>query len=159
MGAWAADGVGGAGTYRSRHPLIGRDTELRAIVAALRAPDRTLVTITGRDGSGRTRLGLAALAAIAPDLPGGAVFVSMLGTDDRPSLLSSLAALLGVTHDGGTTPESALERRLLQLPTAILCDDADGRDDLLAAVAELVLSGGGRLLASAHRPLGLTGSR
>lgn len=155
---WGVPGAAAAGAaYRQRHPLIGREAELRTIIGRLRSADASIITITGRDGSGRTRLGLAALAAIAPDLPGGGAVLSMASIDDRGTLLSTLAERLGVAHDGGSTPESAVEERLLQLPTAILADDADGRTELLAELARLMVAGDGRLIATARRPLEVPG--
>jgi DNA-binding CsgD family transcriptional regulator/predicted ATPase len=148
---------GGSTAFRRRHPLIGRDAELRAIVGLLRSADAALITITGRDGSGRTRLGMAALTAVAPDLPGGATLLSLAEVDDIGTLFAKLAGSLQVEPDSGSSAEGALRQRLLQLPTAILCDDADGRTDMVTALAELIEAGGGRLLASANRPLGLSG--
>ena len=145
------------GAWGSANVLLGREVELRAAVGRLRAADVPLVTLTGREGSGRTSLGAAALDMVAPDLPGGVLVLSMQALAGRDGITAALATALHLGHAPGTSMEAALAQRLGQLATAVLFDDADERRDEVQLLLELLRPGGGRVLATARRPLELPG--
>ncbi|HEU5104013.1 MAG TPA: hypothetical protein VFU22_33585 [Roseiflexaceae bacterium] len=58
-------------------PFVGRASELADISARLAAPDCQLLTVTGLGASGKTRLALEAVSAVAAHFPHGAVFVAL----------------------------------------------------------------------------------
>ena len=62
-------------------PLIGREADLGRLLALVRGGAR-LVTLTGAPGAGKTRLALAAAAALLPDFEHGVFFVPLAATRD-----------------------------------------------------------------------------
>ena len=67
-------------------PLIGIETSLATVVNSLRQPGVRLLTLTGPGGVGKTRLAMAAGAALLEDFADGVFFVP-LETITDPSLL------------------------------------------------------------------------
>jgi predicted ATPase/DNA-binding XRE family transcriptional regulator len=102
-------------------PMIGRDAELDALVAAVRAAARPVVTLTGPGGVGKTTLALAAAARVGPAFPGGIVVVEAAALTTAPAVLRAVAGALGVPEAGfgggvtGLVPYLAGRRVLLVL--------------------------------------------
>ena len=87
--------------------LVGRDDEVRAVSALLERPDVRLLTLTGPAGIGKTRLALAAAAALAPAFADG-VFALELAESTKPELLgAAIARAIGL--------EGTLARRMPKL--------------------------------------------
>ena len=81
-----------------RTTLIGRDTEVAAILAALRAGSARVLTLAGPGGSGKTRLALQAAAEADADFPGGVSFVSLGSLADAADVAPTLAQALGLSR-------------------------------------------------------------
>jgi predicted ATPase/DNA-binding XRE family transcriptional regulator len=71
--------------------LIGRDDDLRAVLASLRDPEIRVLTIVGPGGIGKTRLAIEAASQSQVDFADGAIFVPLAVTRD-PGLVPSLIA-------------------------------------------------------------------
>ncbi len=88
--------------------LVGRDAEVAALMATLRGPER-LVTLTGPGGVGKTRLALAAAAAVVGDFAGGVCYVSLAAVAGPDQVALEIADALGVQQSG----EGGLAERLV----------------------------------------------
>ena len=95
-------------------PFVGRQREVAALAALLRAERVRLVTLTGVGGVGKTRLALRVASALASAFVDGAAFVPLAAVVDRPDrqagrVLAAIAHGLGI-QDGHGHP---LRPRLL----------------------------------------------
>lgn len=139
--------------------LIGRDEELSDI-AELLGGEARIVTITGPDGTGKTRLAVAAGHALAAGFADGVAFVSLEPIRDAGDLLPSVARALGVREVGGRSLERGLEafvggRRLL-----LVLDDVEPAEGASAAIDTLVEACPElRVLATSREPLRLAAER
>jgi len=106
--------------------FMGRDKEIRALVALLSGAAPRLVTLTGPGGSGKTRLSLEVARSLlnVPHVFPDGVFVVDLAPISNPALvMSATAQVLGVPEDeagsdggpGKRLQEYLLDRRLLLL--------------------------------------------
>ena len=76
--------------------LIGREAELAALSAGLQDPEVRLLTVTGPGGVGKTRLAIAAAAAVRNAFPDGMAFVDLSPLTDAALVLPTIAGTLGV---------------------------------------------------------------
>jgi predicted ATPase/class 3 adenylate cyclase len=94
--------------------LIGRETEIAEIQAAVKA--HRLATLTGVGGVGKTRLALEVAAHLADEFPDGVWLFELAAVTDPASVPDAVAAVLGITQQPGKTVSesvaAALEGRL-----------------------------------------------
>ena len=79
-------------------PLVGREQELRELVALLSNGTR-LLTLTGPGGTGKTRLALQVAAELVGTMEDGVFWVPLIGLSDPELLTSELAQTLGAPDD------------------------------------------------------------
>jgi predicted ATPase len=79
-------------------PFVGRDGEVNAVVSLLRAEAR-LVTLTGPGGTGKTRLSIAATAAVVSDFRNGVFWVPLAAVRDPAVVGETIAATVGARDD------------------------------------------------------------
>ena len=160
MSTWAGESDAPPGADRRRRPrpprtsFLGREAEIASLLELLRSPDVGLVTITGRSGSGKTRLAAEVARRVGPDLRGGAVVVDCASIIDSDLVAAAVAGALDLRVVAGQRPEDALRRSLQYEPTLILADDLDH----VPAAVEVLLDilddcPGSHLLATAAAPL------
>jgi predicted ATPase len=89
--------------------FLGRERELGEVADLLRT--HRLVTLTGAGGSGKTRLGLQAAAALAEQVADGVWFVPLAALRDPALVEPTIARTLGVAEHGLT--EYLRARRLV----------------------------------------------
>ena len=80
-------------------PFVGRDAELAEVLDLLRRDDVRLLTLTGPGGTGKTRLGLQAVAAVSDQYRGGVYWVPLAPVRDPGLVLREAAHVLGLTDD------------------------------------------------------------
>jgi predicted ATPase/transcriptional regulator with XRE-family HTH domain/Tfp pilus assembly protein PilF len=141
-------------------PLIGRDQEVEAVCALLRAPAVRLLTVTGTAGVGKTRLALAVAAELVDEVADGVWFVRLSRLADPGLVLSTIAQTLGVTDQSGrpllaTLCASLRDKRLLLV--------LDNFEHVLGAASEvsalLSATTGLQIVVTSRTPLRLRGER
>ncbi|GAC1350566.1 MAG: hypothetical protein NVSMB27_34260 [Ktedonobacteraceae bacterium] len=78
--------------------LIGREQEVTEVSALLQRPDVRLVTLTGRGGIGKTRVGLQVATELLETFADGTYFVSLAAVTDPVFVIDTIAHLLGLEH-------------------------------------------------------------
>jgi len=112
--------------------LVGRDVELAELSALLAAPGTRLVTLTGPPGVGKTRLAVAAAAAVADRFADGVVFVDLTAVRDPALVPSAVAAALG----SRTAAADGLARALTDRELLLVLDNVE---HVLAAAPALAV--------------------
>ncbi len=80
-------------------PFLGREKELREVLALLSHDDVRLVTLTGAGGTGKTRLGLQVAAELVAHYPHGAWWVPLAPLRDPQLVLEAAGKVLGAKRD------------------------------------------------------------
>ena len=95
---------------RPASSFIGREREVRELVAAIRSA--RLVTLTGPGGSGKTRLALEAAATLVPSYKAGVFWIGLATLRDPTLVSEAIAQTLGAKNG---LAEHIGERELLLL--------------------------------------------
>ena len=89
-----------SGNLRPRpRSLVGRESEVVEVQAALRT--HRLVTLTGVGGVGKTRLALEVAARLADEFPDGVWVFELAAVTDPAAVPDAVAAVLGITQQPG----------------------------------------------------------
>jgi hypothetical protein len=83
--------------------LIGRDTEVSNVQAAVRS--HRLVTLTGVGGVGKTRLALEVATQLADEFVDGVWVFELAAVADPAAVPDAVAAVLGITQQPGQEPQ------------------------------------------------------
>jgi len=134
-------------------PLIGREVDLTALTALVRA--NRLVTVVGPGGVGKTRLALAAARHLQSSWPDGAWLVELASVTDRSHLPHALAQALRI--DAGDAQQMA--RQLQDRPMLLVLDNCEHLLHATAAFVETLLAHASALhiLATSQEPLHVAG--
>src|SRR5579862_4432566 len=100
--------------------FLGREREI-AQVKKLLAENR-LVTLTGADGIGKTRLALEVTSQVASSFEGGAWFVELASLADWTLVPRTVSGVFGLGEDGNGLTTDQLVHHLQPL-RALLCVD------------------------------------
>jgi excisionase family DNA binding protein len=117
--------------------LVGRESEIAVLVVLLRGPDR-LVTLTGPGGVGKTRLAVAAAAAVAGDFADGVCYVALAAIGDPRLVAPAIAHALGVRESGGAAMEKRLEAALRERRLLLVLDNFEQVIEAAPLVADLL---------------------
>ena len=141
---------------RQRSSFVGRDGDLRRVVATVR--DHRVVTLTGVGGVGKTRLAVHAAAELVGELA-NVWFVPLADVADPGDVESALAVAIGVT--GTSEPLSAAQMLLGAQPTLLVIDNVEHVVDHAAAMVDALTAACPELhvLATGREPLAIPGER
>jgi len=117
-------------------PLVGRDAALEQVGAALTRPGVRLVTLTGTGGVGKTRLSLAAAAALDKAFQHGVFFVALAAVRDAGVMWKTIADGLDVVGDGPAV--DAVSGYLRDRRALLVLDNLEQLDGAAGVVAGLL---------------------
>jgi predicted ATPase/transcriptional regulator with XRE-family HTH domain len=110
--------------------LIGRESEVEALVGQFVSGGARLVTVTGPGGAGKTRLAMEAARRLAARLPDGAWMADLAPLGDPSLVPATIAKALGVRDVGGRPILDSLMGALRERELLLLLDNCE---HLLAA--------------------------
>ncbi|MCK6624068.1 MAG: AAA family ATPase [Anaerolineae bacterium] len=125
-------------------PFIGREAELGQLrQLLLHEPDCRLLTLVGPGGTGKTRLALAAAAALLEAFPAGVYFVSLAPVGEPELIVSAIAEALAFNFAGAADPKDQLRTYLREKHLLLLLDNVEH----LISLPEAQRWGGAELLS------------
>ena len=102
---------------------IGRDRDVTAVAARLRAGSVRLVTLTGPGGVGKTRLAVEAARAVEGDFADGAYFASLASAQRPEDVPAAIVGALGAIPLAGESPGEAATRFLATKQVLLVADN------------------------------------
>jgi predicted ATPase/class 3 adenylate cyclase len=139
-------------------PLVGREEDLARVRAVIAGPGARLVTLTGPGGVGKTRLALAAAAALGEGFAHGVFFVALAAVTGAEVMWKTLAGSLDVSGDSSAA--DAVTQYLAGRRALLVLDNLEQLDGAATVVAALLAAGPGLVvLATSRRPLHLQGEQ
>jgi predicted ATPase/transcriptional regulator with XRE-family HTH domain len=140
--------------------LIGRQPELAAIRNALDHGAYRLLTIIGPPGIGKTRLGVAAAAAVRDGFTDGVFLVTLASVTDPKLVVATIAQTLGLRETSGQPVDSTLQHYLRSKRLLALLDNCEHLVACAPDVASLLEACPGvRILATSRAALHIQGER
>jgi predicted ATPase/class 3 adenylate cyclase len=135
--------------------LIGRESEVADIEAAVKA--HRLVTLTGVGGVGKTRLALEVAARLADEYPDGVWFFELAAVTDPAAVPDAAAAVLGITQQPGKTVSESVAAALEGRVRLLVIDNCEHVLDAAADLIEAILAHSAtvRILATSREGLGV----
>jgi predicted ATPase len=135
--------------------LIGRESEVGEIEAALKT--HRVVTLTGVGGVGKTRLALEAAARLADEFPDGVWVFELAAVTDPAAVPDAVAALLGITQQPGKTVGESVADALEGRVRLLVFDNCEHLLDAAAGLIEAILDASAtvKILATSREGLRL----
>jgi predicted ATPase len=135
--------------------LIGRDTEVSNIQAAVRS--HRLVTLTGVGGVGKTRLAVEVAAQLADQFPDGVWVFELAAVTDPAAVPDAVAAVLGITQQPGKSVSDSVAAALEGRLRLLVIDNCEHVLDAAADLIEAILAHSAtvQILATSREGLGV----
>jgi predicted ATPase/class 3 adenylate cyclase len=139
-------------------PLIGRERELKEVLALLRSSHVRLLTFTGPGGTGKTRLGLQAAAELTDEFEDGVFFVALAAIADPTLVAPAIMRTLGLTESGNRPAEELLESYLRDKQVLLVLDNCEQVLESVPLLDALLSAAPGlKILATSRTALRLYG--
>ena len=140
-------------------PLLGRDDEVAQILATLRP--RSLLTLAGPGGVGKTRLAIELTIRAAPAWPDGAWFVDLSSVVAAVDVPGAIAEAIGASVAPGQEVWSEVLRHLESRQALLILDNCEHLVEFAAPAVHDVLArcAGCAVLTTSRVPLGLLEER
>src|SRR6476660_3945427 len=126
--------------------LIGRESEVAEIEAAVKA--HQLVTLTGVGGVGKTRLATEVAARLADEFPDGVWFFELAAVADPAAVPAAVAAVLGITRQPAKTVSQSVAAALEGRVRLLVFDNCEHVLDAVADLVEAILAHSARVRTS-----------
>src|SRR6201996_84176 len=135
--------------------LIGRESEVAEIQAAVKA--RRLVTLTGVGGVGKTRLALEVATRLVDEYPDGVWFFELAAVTDPAAIPDAVAAVLGITQQPGKSVAESVAAALEGRVRLLVFDNCEHVLDAAADLIDAILTQSAtvKVLATSREGLGL----
>jgi len=132
--------------------LVGRDEVIEFLAAQL--PRRSLVTLVGPGGVGKSSVGIAVATRLGPDYPQGVAYVDLAEIEDTNRIPARLCTALGRVSTGDM-PVTTLLTSLRGTRRLIFLDNCEHVVERAAEFVEglLTLAPGPNILATSREPL------
>jgi len=140
-------------------PLVGRDLERDDILSLLRRDDVRIVTLTGPGGTGKTRLSLAAGAALLREMEDGVWWISLAPIRDPRLVISAIATTFEVP-EGGAPQLDGLKHALRDKSMLLILDNFEQVLDCAPLIGDLLAAAPKvKALVTSRSPLRINGER
>jgi predicted ATPase len=135
--------------------LIGRESEVAEVQAAVKA--HRLVTLTGVSGVGKTRLALEVAAQLADEFPDGVWFFELAAVTDPAAVPDAVAAVLNITQQPGKSLADSVAAALEGRVRLLVFDNCEHLRDAAADLIEAILAASATvtILATSREGLGV----
>ena len=137
--------------------LIGRESEIAEIQAAVQA--HRLVTLTGVGGVGKTRLATEVAARLADEFPDGVWVFELAAVTDPAAVPDAVAAVLGITQQPGKTVSESVAAALEGRVRLLVFDNCEHVLDAAADLIEAILAQSATVTDLGHQPRRAGGRR
>jgi predicted ATPase/class 3 adenylate cyclase len=133
--------------------LIGRESEVTEIAAAVR--EHRVVTLTGVGGVGKTRLALEVAAQLGDEFPDGVWVFELAAVTDPAAVPDAVSAVLGITQQPGKTVSESVAAALEGRVRLLVFDNCEHVLDAAANLIEAILADSAtvRVLATSREGL------
>jgi predicted ATPase len=135
--------------------LIGRETEVTEVQAAVRT--HRLVTLAGVGGVGKTRLALEVATQLADEFPDGVWFFELAAVSDPAAVPDAVAAVLGITQQPGKSVSDSVASALEGRSRLLVLDNCEHVVDSVADLVESILAASAtvKVLATSREGIGV----
>src|SRR4051812_9858909 len=135
--------------------FIGRESDVSEIAAAVRA--HRLITLTGVDGVGKTRLALEVAAQLVDEFPDGVWVFELAAVTDPAAVPDAVAAVLGITQQPGKSVSESVADALSGRLGLLVFDNCEHVLNAATGLIEAILARSStvKILATSREGLGI----